>query len=63
MKYLSNRKFYVFYDKNDFVTCFGTAEQLIEDGFFKKKSSVLSRASYIKSGKLKGHVVILPLID
>ena len=52
--------FYVFYDKNDFVKCFGTAKQLVEDGMFSTENSVRSRASKIKSGAtLSGNVVIL----
>ena len=62
-KYETNKCFYVFYDKNDFVTCFGTAQQLVEDGFFPTKNSVKSRASKIKAKKLKGTVVIMPLVD
>lgn len=28
-----SRKFYVFYDKNDFVKCCGTADELVKGGF------------------------------
>lgn len=62
-KYMTGKKFYVFYDKNDFVTCFGTAEQLVKDGFFRTKKSVQARASKIKANILKGNVVILPLVE
>lgn len=52
--------FYVFYDKNDFVRFFGTAEQLVKDGIFKNKNAVSSRASKIKSGAItSGNVVVL----
>ncbi len=62
-KYETGKKFYVFYDKNDFVTCFGTAEQLVEDGFFNTKKSVQARASKIKAKKLRGNVMVLPWVD
>lgn len=52
--------FYVFYDKNDFVRYFGTAEQLVKDGIFPTENAVRSRASKIKSGTIaSGNVVIL----
>lgn len=63
MKYQSIKKFYVFYDKNDFVICFGTCEDLVKDGYFPTKAAVLSRASKIRAGKIKGKVVALPLED
>lgn len=63
MKYQSNTKFYVFYDKNDFVVCFGTCEDLVRDGYFPTKKAVQCRASKIRAGKIKGNVVALPLED
>ena len=63
MKYAGTKRFYVFYDKDDFVRGFGTAEQLVEDGFFKKTSTVREVASKIKNRKHKGNVVILPLVE
>ena len=54
-----SRKFYVFYDKNDFVKCCGTADELVKGGFFNNRLSVMSAASKIKAGKLKGNVVVL----
>ncbi len=63
MKYLTNTKFYVFYDKNDFVTSFGTSADLVKDGYFSSKAAVKCRASKIKKGKVKGNVVVLPLVD
>lgn len=61
MKHRTTKRFYVFYDKNDFVKCFGTAEELVADGYFSSKNAVQCRGSKIKSGKIKGKVVILPL--
>lgn len=61
MKYETNKRFYVFYDKDDFVKCFGTTEDLVKDGYFPTKKSVQSKASKIKAGKIAGKVVILPL--
>lgn len=58
-----NRKFYVFYDKNDFVKYFGTAKELVELGYFKKEKYVGDLVSKIKRKDVKGSVVILPLID
>ena len=63
VKYAGTKRFYVFYDKDDFVRCFGTAEQLVEDGFFKKTSTVRETASKIKRNIYKGNVVILPLVE
>lgn len=51
----------MFYDKNDFVKCYGTAEQIVKEGFFKNRATVMSAANKIKAGKLKGNVVVLPL--
>lgn len=61
-KHPFNQKFYVFYDKNDFVMCCGTAEDLVESGFFSDKKYVKEFASKIKRNVVKGNVVILPLI-
>ena len=41
-------KFYVFYDTNDMVTCFGTARQLVDDGLFKDRLAVRQRASKLR---------------
>ena len=51
--------FYVFYDKSDNIICAGTARQLVADGYFHKTKAAAEKASKIKSGKLRGHVVIL----
>ena len=52
--------FYVFYDKHDFVSCFGTPKQLVNDGLFKTVNEVYQKAAKIKSGTVKGFVVTLP---
>jgi hypothetical protein len=52
--------FYVFYDKNDFVTAFGTAEQLVADGTFSCIEYVHQKACRIKKGMFEGTVVVLP---
>ena len=52
-------KFYVFYDKNDFVICFGTAKELVEDGAFKSINAVHSRISKIRALKIPGKVLTL----
>ena len=51
--------FYVFYDESDNIICAGTARQLVADGYFSKTSAVIEKACRIKSGRLRGHVVIL----
>lgn len=51
--------FYVFYDKKDFVSCFGTAEQLVNDGLFKTVEAVHQKANKVISGHVKGFVVKL----
>ena len=56
-------RFYVFYDKNDFVKCFGTAKELVSDGEFKTEEIVRQMALKVKRKMVKGNVVILPLID
>ena len=54
------RAFYVFYDENDNVRHCGTAEQLIEEGFYKSLSSFHSSVNHIVNSKKKqGKVVIL----
>jgi len=55
--------FYVFYDKDDFVTCFGTPEDLVRQGFFKTPRYVVEVAHKIKKNIVKGNVVILPLTE
>lgn len=58
--HIAVENFYVFYDKDDFVRYFGTAEQLVKDGTFPTENAVRSRASKIKSGTIiNGNVVIL----
>lgn len=54
------KRFYVFYDENDFVKCCGTAQELVEAGYFNKVSTVIETASKIRAKKRKGYVVILP---
>ena len=53
------QKFLVFYDKNDFVRCFGTAKELVEEGWYTSVGVVWSTVNKIKNGKVKGTVVIL----
>lgn len=59
MKQGRPERFYVFYDKNDFVTCFGTPHQLVSDGLFRDTDAVRQKAHHIKVGKTKGDVVVL----
>ena len=54
------RCFYVFYDENDFVKCCGTAQELVDAGYFSKVSTVVETACKIRAGKRNGSVVILP---
>ncbi len=58
-KHPKYEKFYVFYDKNDFVRYCGTSEQLVEDGTFSSENAVATKVSRIKSGELSGNVFIL----
>lgn len=58
-KHPKKEKFYVFYDKKDFVKHFGTAEQLVEDGSFPTRSAVYTLANKIRKGIVSGSVVIL----
>ena len=51
--------FYVFYDDKDFVTCFGTARELGNDGLFRNEKSVMEKASKIKQGVIRGYVITL----
>ena len=51
--------FYVFYDAKDFVACFGTPQQLVDDGLFKDTKAVRQKAHHIKVGVTKGNVVVL----
>lgn len=60
-KQRKDTRFYVFYDKNDFVKCFGTAKELVAEGYFSCVSSVVEVASKIRNGKRKGHVVTMTL--
>lgn len=60
-KHPKEEKFYVFYDKHDFVKCCGTREELIEQGKFADKKSFKEMVSKIKRKVVKGYVVILPL--
>ena len=56
-------RFYVFYDSNDFIKCFGTARQLVSDGEYKTEEIVRQMALKIRNKTVKGNVVILPLTD
>jgi hypothetical protein len=38
--------FYVFYDKRDFVRCFGTAYDLVQQGLYKNEQRVRESAYY-----------------
>lgn len=51
--------FYVFYDKSDFVTCCGTAQELVEQGAFDSINAVHSRVSKINAGTSPGKVVTI----
>ena len=53
--------FYVFYDENDFVKCFGTAKRLVAEGYFRNTIAVNQAANKIRKKKTKGFVVTLPL--
>lgn len=52
-------QFYVFYNKEDFVECCGTAKQLVEDGLFKNVKYVSEKAILRKQGNHPERVVIL----
>ena len=52
-------KFFVFYDKNDFVKCCGTAKELVEEGWYSSVGTVWTTANKIKNGIVKGTVVML----
>ena len=52
--------FYVFYDKNDFVRCFGTAYDLVKQGKFESVNSVMSTA-YHQNKKRPNSVVRVPV--
>jgi hypothetical protein len=51
--------FYVFYDQNDFVKYFGTAEELIAMGIFPTKNAVHSAVCKIKKGEYGNGVYVL----
>ena len=53
------QKFYVFYDKDDNVRYCGTAQQLVEDGYYANINSFHSSVSHIQQSKTGGTVVIL----
>lgn len=55
--------FYVFYDKDDFVKCCGTAKELVSEGEFKTEEIVRQVALKIRKKIVKGNVVVLPLTD
>lgn len=57
----NNLKFYVFYKEDDTVRCCGTAQDLVEAGYFKNRASVVTTAARVKAGQRRGHVVILPM--
>ena len=48
--------FYVFYDKWDFVKCFGTARDLVAMGLFKSERTVIETA-YHQNKNRPGSVV------
>ena len=52
--------FYVFYDKNDFVKCFGVAKDLVAAGFFRNERAVIECA-YHQDKNRPGSVVKLPV--
>ena len=52
--------FYVFYDKNDFVRCFGTAYDLVKQGKFESINSVMSTA-YHQNKSRPNSVVRVPV--
>lgn len=56
---MKHYKFYVIYDRNDFVKYFGTAQDLVNDGAFANQNSVRSLVSHIRNGRVPGKVVIL----
>ena len=56
-----NVRFYVFYDENDFVKCFGTAKELVADGYFQNSLAVHQAANKIRKKKTKGFVVTMTL--
>ena len=56
---MKREAFYVFYDRNDFVRCCGTAKQLVASGCFKNVNSVQASAVHIKQGIRMGAVAIL----
>lgn len=55
----SFEKFYVFYDRHDFVRYCGTAKELVARGIFKNANSVHAYATHIKQGIKPGAVAIL----
>ena len=52
------QKFYVFYDENDNVRYCGTAQQLVDEGYYTSITSFRSSVTHIKRGN-SGTVVIL----
>ena len=61
MRKKKNERFYVFYDKDDFVKYCGTAKELVKMGYFQNTASVTQVASRIRNKKEKGHVVTMNL--
>lgn len=56
---MKGETFYVFYDKNDFVKCCGTARQLVADGRFKSIATVQQIASHIRAGRYGNANVVM----
>ena len=54
-----NEKFYVFYNKYDFIRCCGTSRQLVEGGYFKNRNSLHAIVSHIRQGTALGTVAVL----
>jgi hypothetical protein len=53
------QKFYVFYDDNDNVRYCGTAQQLVDEGYYTSINSFHSSVNHIQQNKTGGTVVIL----
>lgn len=55
----SFEKFYVFYDRNDFVRFCGTAKDLVSGGYFKSINAVHATVAHINQGARTGTVAVL----
>lgn len=53
------QKFYVFYDEDDNVRYCGTAQQLVDEGYYTSINSFHSSVNHIQQSKTGGTVVIL----